>query len=428
MHNRGVEVAITDTRDQPPGLSPLREDLPDVALFLGGFPAAVFERAERIVLSPGVPLSTPEIAAAIGRGVPVSGDIDLFAEHVSAPVIGISGSNGKSTVTTLTAMMAEEAGLVVRAGGNLGTPALDLLGEVEPDLYVLELSSFQLEMVHCLLTRSAAVLNVSADHMDRYANLADYAAQKRRLYHRCEVMVVNLDDPWVARMREPGRQVVGFTLDDPGGDDAYGVREVDGDNWLCHGATELLAASSLRLVGRHNCANALAALALTGPFNLPLEPRLAALRKFPGLNHRMQWVAERDGIRWYNDSKATNVGACLAALDGLAGAQADARRVVLIAGGDGKGADFQPLRRAVSQCARGVVLIGRDGPGIETALGGAVPVVHAQDMVNAVQRAGELARPGDSVLLSPACASFDMFSGFEERGRVFCDAVRRVLG
>ncbi|MDE2089008.1 MAG: UDP-N-acetylmuramoyl-L-alanine--D-glutamate ligase [Gammaproteobacteria bacterium] len=418
---RGLEVAVTDSRDQPPGLERLREELPDVALFLGGFDASAFASAEQLVVSPGVSLRTPVIAEALRRGVPVLGDVELFARAARAPVVAVTGSNGKSTVTTLAGEMARRAGREVRVGGNLGTPALELLGATEPDLYVLELSSFQLETTQTLNAKSAAVLNVSPDHMDRYRDVQEYAAAKARVYRGDGCRVVNADDPRVLAMVVPGRRVLRFTLEAPRADD-FGLLARGGEAWLAHGGEAWLAERELRVSGRHNTANALAALALGHSVGLEREPMLQTLREFQGLPHRTQWVAERDGVRWYNDSKGTNVGATLAALQGMPG------KLVLIAGGDGKGADFTPLRAACAAKARAVVLIGRDAPLIEAALAGVVPVMRAAGMDQAVAEARRLAQPGDAVLLSPACASFDMFSGYEERGRVFTDAVGRLLG
>jgi len=437
---RGVPLAVTDSRAHPASLDALREELPDVAVFVGGFDSAALAAAEQLVLSPGVSLREPAIAAAVQRGIPVVGDIELFARYARAPVVAVTGTNGKSTVTALVGAMAQAAGRSVRVGGNIGTPALDLLDrEAEhqmfagapaatsaiahgaaPDLYVLELSSFQLETTYSLNAIAAAVLNVSADHMDRYRDLAEYAAAKQRIYHGDGVMVINADDPLVAAMAEPGRRMLRFGLGEPETGD-FGLRSQGDAIWLAQGDEALMPAHELRLVGQHNLANALAALALGSAVGIPNAAMVQALRRFSGLAHRMQWVAERDGVRWYNDSKGTNVGATLAALRGMAGP------VILIAGGDGKGADFAPLRAVVADKARAVVLMGRDAGIVEAALAGAVPAVRAADMDDAVHKAGELAQRGDAVLLSPACASFDMFKNYEERGEAFMAAVRRRL-
>ncbi len=422
LARRGESVAVTDTHPAPPGLEALQRELPEVAVFVGGLAEEAFAHAERIVVSPGVPLGTPEIAAARAAGVPVLGDIELFARTATAPVVAITGSNGKSTVTSLVAAMALRAGWEARAGGNLGTPALELLGEAEPDLYVLELSSFQLETVESLAPAAAVVLNVSPDHLDRYPDLAAYAAAKGRIYRRARVQVINRDDACARALATgPGRRVA-FGLGRPDAS-GWGVLRRGGEAWLARGGDPLLPAGALRLQGTHNVANVLAALALGEAVGLPLEAMLAAARDFPGLPHRMSLVREAGGVRWIDDSKATNVGAAVAAVTSLG------RPVVLIAGGQGKGQDFAPLAAALRGRARGVVLIGEDASRLEAALAGAVPALRrARTMEEAVRLAGELARPGDAVLLAPACASFDMFTGFEHRGRAFAEAVHALHG
>lgn len=415
---RGASFVVTDSRTVPPGLKELHRDFADVPVFTGGFNAAVLARARRLIVSPGVAMTEPAVAAAVRDGAEAVGDIELFAREARAPVVAVTGANGKSTVTTLVGEMIRDAGFVVRVGGNLGTPVLDLLAAPIPDFYVLELSSFQLETTYSLNAAAAVVLNISPDHMDRYCDVSDYAAAKRRIYHGDGVMVINRDDPRVVAMIEPGRRVVSFGLNAPAQED-FGVRDCDGAVYLAKGDESLLAAAELRIKGGHNIANALAALALGEAVGIPMAGMLASLRRFPGLPHRTQWVASRDGVDWYNDSKGTNVGATLAALQGMPG------KVVLIAGGLGKGQDFTPLRAAVAAKARAVVLLGRDAAQIAHALEGVVPVIHVNDMDEAVEQAESLAQAGDSVLLSPACASFDMFRGYEHRGDVFSAAVCR---
>jgi UDP-N-acetylmuramoylalanine--D-glutamate ligase len=423
LARRGVQFAVTDSRADPPELESFRRELPAVPCHPGGLPPALLVASQRVVVSPGVSLRDPALAAAAAAGAEMVGDIELFAREVRAPVVAITGSNGKSTVTTLLGEMAREQGLEVRVGGNLGTPALDLLGEREPQLYVLELSSFQLETTQSLDAVAATVLNVTPDHMDRYGDLDEYREAKRRVYRGHGAMVINRDDPLVAAMVEPGRRVFGFTLGRPAQGD-YGLLEDAGGSWLARGERALLARRDLRIQGLHNAANALAALALGEVVGLDLDPMLRALRRFAGLPHRCMWVAAGDGVDWYNDSKGTNVGATVSALRGM-----DCRgRVVLIAGGDGKGADFAALRPAVQERARAVVLIGRDGPRIGRALQGTVPMRSAPDMRAAVAAARALARAGDAVLLSPACASFDMYASYVARGEDFAAAVRQELG
>jgi UDP-N-acetylmuramoylalanine--D-glutamate ligase len=422
LRARGVRVAVTDTRLAPPGLDQVQGEWPEVAVFVGGFDASAFAAAEQLVVSPGVAVSEPLIRQARARGVAVIGDVELFAREARAPICAITGSNGKSTVTTLLGLMAQHAGRRVRVGGNLGEPVLDLLDDAA-DLYVLELSSFQLETTPGLCAQAAVVLNISPDHLDRYPDLAAYRQAKARIYERAAVAVVNRDDPQVSAMARTSAREIGFTLGVPAAGD-YGLVQADGALWLCRGDERLLAATQVLIPGRHNLANALAALALADACDLPLAPCCEALRTFPGLPHRSQLVAEHAGVRWYDDSKGTNPGATVAALDGLV-APGNAGRVVLIAGGDGKGADFAPLAPALVRAARAVVLIGRDAPLIEQVIAGLVASVRAADMADAVRQAAGLAHPGDAVLLSPACASFDMFDNYEHRGRVFAHAVLR---
>jgi UDP-N-acetylmuramoylalanine--D-glutamate ligase len=418
----GVDFEVVDTRRDPPGLAALRQELPGLDPGLGGLDPARLARATHLVVSPGVALREPAIAAAIARGVPALGDIELFARAAVAPVIAITGSNGKSTVTTLVGEMARDQGRDVRVGGNLGTPALDLLQDAEPDLYVLELSSFQLETTSSLDAAAATVLNVSPDHMDRYDSLGEYAAAKARVYRGSGTMVLNRDDPWVVGMASAGRRILGFSMAAPTPGD-FGLVAAGLESWLALGHDRLLPESALAIRGRHNTANALAALALGRAGGLSIPGMLVTLQRFQGLPHRCQRVASAGGVEWYNDSKGTNVGATLAAVKGLR----PAGQVVLIAGGDGKGADFGPLRQELPGLVRAVVLIGRDGPRIADALAGVLPTVFAADMQAAVARAAGLARAGDAVLLSPACASFDMFQSYEHRGEVFTAAVREVL-
>jgi UDP-N-acetylmuramoylalanine--D-glutamate ligase len=418
LHRLGEPVIVVDSRDIPPRLNEFRENFSDIPLYTGAFDEQLFLRARRIVVSPGLSLNLPAIRRAREQGIEISGDIDLFAHEVSAPVVGITGSNGKSTVTTLLTAMANEAGVNAVAGGNIGLPVLDLLAEAK-DLYVLELSSFQLESLHRLPMKAAVVLNISADHMDRYADLNSYAASKQAIYHTADIAVVNRDDALAGRLSVQQSTVIGFTLGEPLAGD-FGVRSQNGEDWLCRGDDYLMAVDDLGIRGAHNVANALAALALGAGLGLPMAAMLNALKNFPGLPHRTQWVAQHNGINWYNDSKGTNVGATLAAIEGLPGTH------VLIAGGQGKGADFSALR-TVAKRLRAAVLIGEDADRIEQALHGAVPVIRAKDMTEAVRLAAENAQPGDNVLLSPACASFDMFNGFEHRGEVFMQAVREYL-
>ena len=419
LASQGAEIAITDSRTQPPGLQTLRSELPDVAVFVGGFDPDAFARAECLVVSPGISLREPLITEARARGAEILGDIEIFAHFAQAPVIAITGSNGKSTVTTLVAEMARASGLKTAMGGNIGTPALDLLAQ-QPELYVLELSSFQLETTSSLEPAAAVILNISEDHMDRYSSLSDYTAAKMRIYHGGGGLVINRDDALVRAtlaMVQHGRPVVRFGLAQPAKGD-FGLCDLDGEAWLCRGEERLLPEGELKIKGRHNTANALAALALGQLVGLSDSAMLSTLQRFTGLPHRCQWVRERHGVVWYNDSKATNVGAALAAIEGI-----PAQKLVLIAGGQGKGQDFAPLREAVSAHCRAVVLLGEDAVRLQQALADTVPLMPVASLTEAVTQAAALAQAGDAVLLSPACASFDMFNGYADRGEQFVAAV-----
>lgn len=417
----GVSVAVVDSREFPPCLAELEAQFSDVAVFVGEFSDVAFAAATHLVLSPGVSLEEPEIQRAVDRGVPVFGDVDLFAMCARAPVAAITGSNGKSTVTTLLGEMAREAGLDVRVGGNLGTAALDLLQAEEPDLYVLELSSFQLERTSHLRAKVAAFLNFSEDHLDHHVSLKDYREAKLRIFHGEGVAVLNADDAEVMASRPEHRDVVLFGLGEPK-DNQYGLRQVGASTWLCKGEYPLCDVAGLHLVGSHNLANALACLAMADALGIPLEPCVAALEQFKGLPHRMQWVGETaDGVAWINDSKATNPGATLAAIEGLD------RPIVLIAGGDSKGADFEMLQQAVKRQVRVALLYGKDANRLKQALADCTRCVMVAHLDQAVSQADELAEAGDVVLLSPACASLDQFKNYMERGERFEQAVEALI-
>lgn len=418
LTRRGIPFAVADTRENPPELATLREHFPDVEVRCGALDPDFLCRASELLVSPGLPLATPALQEAARRGVRLSGDIDLFAREARAPIVAITGSNAKSTVTTLVGEMAAEAGRRVAVGGNLGVPALDLLGD-DVDLYVLELSSFQLETTERLDAEVATVLNVSEDHMDRYSGLPAYHQAKHRIFRGARQIVVNRDDALSRPLVAEGMLCWTFGLGKPDFH-GFGLLEDNGERYLAYQFEPLMPVRELKIRGAHNQANALAALALGHAVGLPLPPMLKTLRRFGGLAHRCQWVRQWEGVDFYDDSKATNVGAALAAIEGL-GADIDGK-LVLIAGGDGKGADFSSLREPVGRYCRAVVLIGRDAERVAAALGDGVPQLRVDTLEDAVRRCAEFAQPGDAVLLSPACASLDMFKNFEERGRVFARA------
>lgn len=417
LHARGIEFAVTDSRTAPPEAATLRELTPRADAAFGRFDEALLDGAGEIIVSPGVSLREPFVAEAAARQIPIIGDVELFVREARAPIAAITGTNGKSTVTTLVAQMAHAAGKRVLAGGNLGRPALELLDEPVPELYVLELSSFQLDTTQSLGAAAATVLNVTPDHMDRYDTIADYAASKARIFVNCAAAIVNLDDPLVRKMQEEGGgRVIGFSLlEDPGAD--YYAIELDGDVALMHGNERLTTMSALKIAGLHNAANALASLAMAEALGLDRAACLQALQEFPGLAHRSQWVADVNGVRYIDDSKGTNVGATLAAVAGMPGS------LVIIAGGQGKGQDFAPLAAAFRGKVRHVVLIGQDAKLIAEALQGVSTIEFARDMHEAVALSARAAKPGETVLLSPACASLDMFRDYAHRGDVFATAV-----
>lgn len=421
LRRQGALLSVADTRVAPPGLDAVKAEMPDVAVYLGAFRHEVFAAADIIVASPGVPLVEPEVQAAIARGTSVVGDVELFAQYrpANAKVIAITGANGKSTVTALAGEMCKKAGLKTVVAGNIGLPVLDALEGSAPDVYVLELSSFQLETTASLAPDAATVLNVTEDHMDRYSGMAEYAAAKARIFYGQGVQVLNREDAYSRMMALSGRRVVSFGTDVVSGSGDFGLVQRGDETWLAQGETALMPVAEMKIAGLHNAANALAALALVRAIGVGYEPLLATLREFKGLPHRVEWVANVGGVDYFDDSKGTNVGATCAALAGLP------KKVVLIAGGDGKGQDFTPLRDPVALNARAVVLIGRDGPQIAQVLVGAgVPLINAGTMEEAVQLCHAHAQPGDAVLLSPACASWDMFRNYAHRAEVFIAAVR----
>ena len=426
---QGARVRAADSRDLPPTFAVLRVELPQIEIHCGAFHDETFSGIDLIALSPGVPLFEPALQRAIAHGIPVVGDIELFAQHLSAAqskpkVIAITGANGKTTVTSMVGAMCRAAGLDTELAGNISPAVLDVLlrrkGQ-QPEAWVLELSSFQLETISTLNADASTVLNVSEDHLDRYAGMDAYAAAKARIFQGDGVQVLNRDDVRSFGMKLPGRKQITFGLSEPLHDNDWGIERVGSDIWLVQGQQRVLNANELQVAGLHNVANALVALALCRAIGLPLVPLLDALRAFKSLPHRVERVAEINGVVYYDDSKGTNVGATVAALQGLG------RSAVLIAGGEGKEQDFAPLHPVVAQYARAVVLIGRDANKIEVALQGCgVAVVHAHDMGDAVRQSAALAQPGDAVLLSPACASFDMFHNYKHRAEVFISAVQAV--
>ena len=422
---QGARVRAADTRKQPPALADVRAQMPHLPIYCGAFRDDIFNHTDLVAISPGVSLHEPCVMRAAARGIPIVGDVELFSQSLPKKnrpkIIAITGANGKTTVTSMVAHLCQAAGMDAVAAGNISPAVLDAVlqrGTNQPQIWVLELSSFQLETTFSLNADAATMLNISEDHLDRYPNMDEYAAAKARIFAGCGVQVLNRDDARSINMAQAGCKTVTFGLNVPAAENDFGITRTAEEIWLMQGAHRLLNAGELQVTGLHNVANALAALALCRALDLPMQPLLAALRTFKGLPHRVERVAEINSVIYYDDSKGTNVGATIAALQGLG------RKAVLIAGGEGKGQDFAPLKQVIAQHARAVVLIGRDATLIAATLSGCgVNVTHAKDMDDAVQQAAKLAHNGDAVLLSPACASFDMFRNYVHRAEVFIAAV-----
>lgn len=411
---------LLDTRLSPPNLQQIKTEFPHVSIECGELNPHTLLACDEIIISPGVAVATPAIEQARAAGIPVVGDIEIFVRYAKAPIVAITGSNAKSTVTTLVGEMAKAAGINVAVGGNLGTPALELLND-SVELYVMELSSFQLETVTKLNAKVATILNISADHLDRYENMRAYILAKLRVYFGAEHIVVNRNDVLTHPPLAAGVKPIYFGGRADFG--SFGLLTRDGIEYLAKNLTPLMAARELKIRGRHNIDNALAALALGDAAGIPLDAMLGTLKIFSGLRHRCEFVAEKNAVEFYNDSKGTNIGATLAAISGLA---RDPQQLIVILGGEGKGQDFTELTPALRAINSRLVLIGRDATVIEQAVADAAPIIHADSMQDAVNKAFALAQPGDAVLLSPACASFDMFKNYEDRGEKFCQAVQEL--
>jgi len=410
------DFVIYDTRQNPPELPAFLRDFPDHAVYLKNFPDALYKQAKLFISSPGISLQSPFLQAAKKKGIPIIGDIELFARQVSAPVIGITGSNGKSTVASLVEAMAQQANCNVLLGGNIGTPALDLLANPEPDFYILELSSFQLETTETLALHTACILNVSLDHMDRYSCFANYIAAKQRIFKHADHAVINRDD----RNTMPIRQMPGISFG-ANESDEYSIHH----QHLVRGDEIVMPVSELGISGQHNYLNALAALAIGELMGLEKEAMRKSLRKFQGLAHRCQCVGKYQGVSWYNDSKATNVSAAIAALKGLG--EGAPGKIIWIGGGLGKGADFSPLQSILKKYVRHALLIGQDAEKIAKIIPAEVPFDIVSDLSKSVRIARDRALLGDRVLLAPACSSLDNFQDFKDRGRQFSMAIKQVF-
>ncbi|MEO7761069.1 MAG: UDP-N-acetylmuramoyl-L-alanine--D-glutamate ligase [Casimicrobiaceae bacterium] len=427
LRDRGADVRIADTRENPPKLAALKKRADEIPVQLGAWNEELFRGVDMVAISPGININVPLVAAARARGVLFVGDIELFARELPATqrVIAITGSNGKSTVTALCGALCAAARLRTVVAGNIGVPVLDALrdsvaGGRHPDVYVLELSSFQLETTYSLVPTVATVLNLSPNHLDWHQNLDAYVHAKSRIFHNGGEQVLNRDDPLTMAM-QTAPKVRTFGANAPRDGLEWGLRAKEGAEWLAHANADLVAASDLTLTGRHNFLNALAALALIDAIGVSSRGLIDTLCEFRGLAHRMSEVAQVGGVVYIDDSKSTTVASTIAALAGIP------RKSVLIAGGDAKGQDFSLLVPAVRDHARAVVLLGRDAPLLEHALRAtSIDLLNADSIEQAVALATGAARQGDAVLLSPACASWDMFRDYAERGDRFAIAVRAM--
>lgn len=419
LSEQGLNIAVTDSREAPPELATIKNQYASIPTYLGEINVEILLASDQIILSPGISLKHNSVKQAIDEGIPVIGDIELFCKKAAAPIIAISGSNGKSTVTTLVADMTRQAGLKTSVGGNLGTPVLELLNEPTPDVYVLELSSFQLETTFSLNAHASAVLNISPDHMDRYESLEDYIGAKNKIYSGQGLMVINQDDVAVKEMSDESRKTLHFSLSEPEGNN-FGLIQDNEEVYLCQGEKRIISKNELLIKGEHNIANALAAMALASAVNVPIDAMVEVLKNFKGLAHRCQLINIINNVSWYNDSKATNVGACLASIEGLC----EQGEIILIAGGDSKGAELSALKTPLQQYVKKVLLMGVDAKKIAKAIANEEKYEFVCDMNEAVARANQLAVSGNIVLLAPACASLDMYKNYQQRGDDFVRAVQ----
>jgi UDP-N-acetylmuramoylalanine--D-glutamate ligase len=423
LHKNGYRVAVTDSRETPPG----HDQIPtEVQTSFGQLDTELLLQAEEIVISPGLDPKVAPIQAAMEKGIPVVSEIQILRRATEKPIVAITGSNAKSTVTTLIGLMAQAAGKKVAVGGNLGRPALDLTND-DPELYILELSSFQLETTSNLNAEVAVVLNLSEDHLDRHGDMMGYHTAKHRIFQGVKKVVFNRDDSLTRPLVPDATPMQSFGLNAPDMNQ-YGIlKDDDGSIWLARGRERLLKSADMYIQGTHNVANALSCLALGEAIGLPLDVMLETLKTFKGLEHRCEFVKEVNGVRYYNDSKGTNIGATLAALDGLGAAiEVQGGKVAIILGGQGKGQDFTALRESLTKYAKVAVLIGEDAPIIEKAIAGTTTLLNAATFKEAVELCQANTQAHDVVLLSPACASFDMFKGYPQRGHQFVELVNAL--
>lgn len=425
LQKRNQPFVVFDTRIEPSGLSAFHDEFPNAAVFLNELPNAIFEQLTAVICSPGVALDHPTMQTIARCGLPIYGDIEWFAQQVQAPVIAITGTNGKSTVTTLVGEMAKEAGQMVAVAGNIGAPVLDLLDDDNAyDLWVLELSSFQLELTYTLKPRVATILNITPDHLDRHRTFEAYQAAKHRVYDNAQFLIYNRDDVITCPSQTQNvHHVANFGMNRPQ-TGCWGITIKEKKTYLAYGDNPFLCVDELRIKGQHNWLNALAASAVAYAAGIELSDIIAVLKRFEGLPHRCQWVRTHYDVDWINDSKGTNIGATVSAVCGIGSSIQG--KMVLIAGGQGKGADFTELRSCIKAYVQCVILIGEDAQAIHQAIADIVPTICTESLDEAVLLAAMKSKPGDVVLLSPACASFDMFRDFNHRGEVFIASVNAL--
>ncbi len=415
-----VPFMVFDSRDKPQNLTAFKQQFPNIEVCLVDWPEARFAEVDEIILSPGVVMDHPMLQSATRAGIPLIGDVELFLRQVDAKIVAITGTNGKSTVTSLVGEMAKQARVKARVGGNIGIPVLDLLPQADIEWYILELSSYQLELTPSLAADVAVILNLCEDHMDRYGSIEKYLQAKQLIYHHAKTAVINADEPALFPKKHSGKHSIEFTQNPPKASQ-FGIDTFAGETWFCFGNERLLATKEMKLLGQHNWLNALAALAIGQALALPLSAMLEVLTTFTGLAHRCQLIPTNDGVFWFNDSKATNVGSAVASLAGISAIISG--EIVLLAGGDGKGADFHLLRDSVLKTVKSAILYGRDKQRIAEALHGCTEINVVNTLEEAVNLARQKAKAHDAVLLAPACASWDMFQNFEHRGNEFARLV-----
>ncbi|CAI8318120.1 MAG: UDP-N-acetylmuramoylalanine--D-glutamate ligase [Cellvibrionales bacterium UBA7375] len=419
LASRDMPFDFSDSRNEPPNIDLIKANHPQAEVSLGAFDADYLCRYDRLIVSPGISLDEPELVKAKAQGVELLGDFELFLEQAQAPVIAITGSNGKSTVTALLGKMAEDSGISVGIGGNIGTPMLDLLDESHT-LYVIEVSSFQLELLNDARGAISCLLNISPDHLDRYKNLQQYHSAKHRIFRGASKVVINREDVLTRPLISIQIPMISFGLNQPDLG-SFGILEGIKNGYLSYGIERLMRVDQVALKGSHNIANTLAALALGYSVDLPMEGMLDTLKTFKGLPHRCQTIAEVNSVSFINDSKATNVGATIAAIKGLG--NRDSKNIILIAGGQAKGQEFSALASEIAASVKLTILIGENAEQFASILQDSSEYQFSDSLDGAVNQANQYADSGDTVLLSPACASFDMFDGFEHRGHCFKMAV-----